>query len=106
MDWNDETIAELRRMWSDGMSASQVARQLGGGLTRNAVIGKVHRLGLAGREAPSRPRSLGGRPPGSKTQNRTAPAVAQAAPAIAAVMVAPATSAAIVVPPPLPRPAE
>ncbi|MGA0600573.1 GcrA family cell cycle regulator [Caulobacter sp. KR2-114] len=85
MDWNEETIAALRQMWSEGMSASQVARQLGGGVSRNAVIGKVHRLGLSGREAPSRPRSLGGRPPGSKTQNRAA---ANAAPVRAAVAAA------------------
>lgn len=108
MDWNDETIAELRRMWSEGMSASQVARQLGGGLTRNAVIGKVHRLGLSGREAPSRPRSLGGRPPGSKTQNRTAAVAAPASAIVAAIAASPAKPAAIVVAPPLPlpRPAE
>ena len=41
MDWNDETIAALRQMWLEGMSASQVARQLGGGLSRNAVIGFI-----------------------------------------------------------------
>lgn len=107
MDWNDETIAELRRMWSEGMSASQVARQLGGGLTRNAVIGKVHRLGLSGREAPSRPRSLGGRPPGSKTQNRAATATAAAPAALAmAVAAAPAKAAPIIVVAPPARPAE
>jgi len=103
MDWNEETIAALRRMWSEGMSASQVARQFGGGLTRNAVIGKVHRLGLSGREAPSRPRSLGGRPPGSKTQNRSAPALAAAKPLPAAIA-APKPAAIIAAPPP--RPAE
>ena len=47
-------------MWREGLSASQVARQLGG-VSRSAVIGKVHRLGIAGRDAPTRP--LGGRPP-------------------------------------------
>ncbi len=47
-------------MWREGLSASQVARQLGG-VSRSAVIGKVHRLGIAGRDAPARP--LGGRPP-------------------------------------------
>jgi GcrA cell cycle regulator len=62
MDWTDERIAALKTMWLEGMSASQVARRLGG-VSRNAVIGKVHRLGLAGRDVPSRPRSLGGRPP-------------------------------------------
>ena len=62
MDWTDERIAALKSMWLEGMSASQVARRLGG-VSRNAVIGKVHRMGLAGRDVPSRPRSLGGRPP-------------------------------------------
>ena len=47
-------------MWREGLSASQVARQLGG-VSRSAVIGKVHRLGIAGRDAPARP--MGGRPP-------------------------------------------
>ncbi len=106
MDWNDETIAELRRMWSEGMSASQVARQLGGGLTRNAVIGKVHRLGLSGREAPSRPRSLGGRPPGSRTQNRAAAAAAPTAPAALAAAAPTAKLAPIIVAAPPVRPAE
>ncbi|HEY2660894.1 MAG TPA: GcrA family cell cycle regulator [Caulobacteraceae bacterium] len=64
MDWNEERTAALTKMWLEGMSASQVARQLGG-VSRNAVIGKVHRLGLDSRKAPSRPRSLGGRPAGS-----------------------------------------
>jgi GcrA cell cycle regulator len=52
--WNDERVATLRKLWTDGLSASQIAKQLGG-VTRNAVIGKVHRLGLAGRATPSRP---------------------------------------------------
>src|SRR5580700_7113202 len=60
MDWNEERIEALARMWREGLSASQVARQLGG-VSRSAVIGKVHRLGIAGRDAPTRP--LGGRPP-------------------------------------------
>jgi len=59
MDWNDERIEALTTMWREGLSASQVARQLGG-VSRSAVIGKVHRLGIAGREAPSRP--MGDRP--------------------------------------------
>jgi GcrA cell cycle regulator len=63
MEWNDARIVELTRMWRDGFSASQVARQLGG-ITRSAVIGKVHRLGIAGRSRPSRPREPGGRPAG------------------------------------------
>lgn len=48
MGWNDERIEMLKKLWADGLSASQIAAQLGG-ITRNAVIGKVHRLGLSGR---------------------------------------------------------
>lgn len=54
MGWNEERVALLRKLWTEGLSASQIAKQLGG-VTRNAVIGKVHRLGLAGRATPSRP---------------------------------------------------
>jgi GcrA cell cycle regulator len=48
LSWTEERVALLRRLWEDGQSASKIAAQLGG-VTRNAVIGKVHRLGLAGR---------------------------------------------------------
>jgi GcrA cell cycle regulator len=61
MDWNEERIEALARLWREGHSASQVARQLGG-VSRSAVIGKVHRLGIAGREAPSRPLATVSRP--------------------------------------------
>lgn len=54
MGWNEERVSLLRKLWAEGLSASQIAKQLGG-VTRNAVIGKVHRLGLAGRATPSRP---------------------------------------------------
>lgn len=53
MGWTDERVDQLKQLWTDGLSASQIARQLGG-VTRNAVIGKVHRLGLAGRATPAR----------------------------------------------------
>jgi len=49
MSWTDERVELLRQLWLDGKSASQISAQLGHGVTRNAVIGKVHRLGLAGR---------------------------------------------------------
>jgi GcrA cell cycle regulator len=52
--WTDERVELLKKLWLDGLSASQIAKQLGG-VTRNAVIGKVHRLGLSGRAAPSQP---------------------------------------------------
>jgi GcrA cell cycle regulator len=48
MSWTDERVELLRRMWTEGQSASQIAKELGG-VTRNAVIGKVHRLGLSNR---------------------------------------------------------
>lgn len=44
--WTDERMETLKRLHADGLSCSQIAKELGGGLTRNAVIGKVHRLGL------------------------------------------------------------
>ncbi len=46
--WTDQRIANLKRLWADGLSASQIAAEIGG-VTRNAVIGKVSRLGLSGR---------------------------------------------------------
>ena len=48
MSWTDERVELLKKLWADGLSASQIAGELGG-ITRNAVIGKVHRLGLSGR---------------------------------------------------------
>jgi GcrA cell cycle regulator len=54
MSWTDERVSALKKLWAEGHSASQIAKQLGG-VTRNAVIGKVHRLGLSGRATPSRP---------------------------------------------------
>ena len=48
MSWTDERVELLKKLWSEGLSASRIAAQLGG-VTRNAVIGKVHRLRLSGR---------------------------------------------------------
>ncbi len=50
MSWTDERVEMLKSMWNEGQSASQIAKTLGG-VTRNAVIGKVHRLGLSNRTA-------------------------------------------------------
>ena len=61
MGWTEERVEQLKQLWTEGLSASQIARVLGDGVTRNAVIGKVHRLGLAGRAGPARserPRSV------------------------------------------------
>ncbi len=63
MSWTDERVEALKKLWAEGLSASQIAAELGG-ITRNAVIGKVHRLGLSGRakssssvSKPRRPRA-------------------------------------------------
>jgi GcrA cell cycle regulator len=66
MTWTDERVESLKKLWGDGLSASQIAAELGG-ITRNAVIGKVHRLGLSGRAKspsstaprPRKPRAAG-----------------------------------------------
>lgn len=52
MSWTDDRVELLKKLWSEGLSASQIAAQLGG-VTRNAVIGKVHRLSLSGRAKPA-----------------------------------------------------
>ncbi len=53
MSWTDERVDVLKTMWGEGKSASQIAKELGG-VTRNAVIGKVHRLGLSNRASPAK----------------------------------------------------
>lgn len=58
MAWTVNQVTTMTRLWQEGLSASQVARQLGG-TSRNAVIGKLHRLGIADRPAPVRFRSPG-----------------------------------------------
>jgi GcrA cell cycle regulator len=55
MSWTDDRIELLRRLWDSGKSASQIADELGHGVTRNAVIGKAHRLGLRARPSPVKP---------------------------------------------------
>lgn len=52
MSWTDERVERLKKLWMDGLSASQIANELGEGVTRNAVIGKVHRLKLSARAKP------------------------------------------------------
>ena len=49
MAWSEERVAILKKMWLEGNSASEIAKELGN-ITRNAVIGKVHRLGLSNRD--------------------------------------------------------
>lgn len=52
MSWTDERVALLKKLWGEGKSAAEIAKVLGGGLTRNAVIGKAHRLKLSNRVSP------------------------------------------------------
>ena len=76
--WSETRVTTLSQLWRDGLSASQIAKQLGG-VTRNAVIGKVHRLGLSGRAVASAP----ARAPRTATPRPTRPRrVALAAPAV------------------------
>ncbi len=94
MSWTDERVELLKKMWGEGQSASQIAKELGG-VTRNAVIGKVHRLGLSNRSA--------GATPSAKTEAKAKPAkepkVAKAPkPEPAAQPAAPAAPAAEVKP--------
>jgi GcrA cell cycle regulator len=56
MSWTDDRVEVLKKLWAEGLSATQIAGRLGG-VTRNAVIGKVHRLGLSGRATTSRLKS-------------------------------------------------
>jgi GcrA cell cycle regulator len=84
MAWTEDRVATLSKLWAEGLSASQIAKQLGG-VTRNAVIGKVHRLGLSGRAKPSRPKpakvATTARPKAApKPAKVTAKAVSQAKP--------------------------
>jgi len=71
--WTDARVEQLERLWLSGLSAAQVAAALGG-VTRNAVIGKLHRLGLAGRAGASAP---GERPAARARGPRNRPAMRQ-----------------------------
>lgn len=88
MAWTEDRVAILTKLWAEGLSASQIAKQLGD-VTRNAVIGKVHRLGLSGRATPSRPSTKRKRKAATAKARITkprvsVPRVARAAPAPAA----------------------
>ena len=72
MEWTNERVDELRRLWGQGQTASRIAELLGG-VTRNAVIGKAHRLGLRGRPSPIR-REEGHGHPASRPVRAAVPA--------------------------------
>ncbi|MGK6319224.1 GcrA family cell cycle regulator [Sphingomonas sp. DT-204] len=82
MSWSEERIETLKAMWEAGQTASQIAEALGG-VSRNAVIGKAHRLGLQPRPSPVKPNEPEAAPAPAKIAAAPAPA-AEAAPAPAA----------------------
>lgn len=92
MAWTDERIALLKKYWAEGHSASQIAELLGDGLSRNAIIGKAHRMGLAARPSPLKTASPKTADPAGK-----APAKRAARPKVEA---APSKAAAPPPPPP------
>ena len=75
MGWTEERVELLKKLWLEGLSASQIAGVLGDGVTRNAVIGTVHRLKLSGRAKPasSTPRARTAPRPSSGTRRVAAP---------------------------------
>jgi GcrA cell cycle regulator len=87
MSWTEERIERLKKMWHDGATASQIADELGG-VSRNAVIGKAHRLGLEQRPSPVKPGE-------EKEHKKPAPATAapKAAPRAEAPKAPPAAAA-------------
>lgn len=118
MSWTDERIERLKDLWSHGMTASQIAEELGG-VSRNAVIGKAHRLGLQSRPSPVKGNEIGETPaaaPGdvpAAAAPETAPwdesgDAAEPAGAAATPQASPATdvseAAAVAAPPPPPQP--
>jgi GcrA cell cycle regulator len=86
MSWTDERIERLKALWTKGMTASHIADELGG-VSRNAVIGKAHRLGLQSRPSPVKPNEPAPRP---RARAKEKPEAAAAAPVKAAVAEAPA----------------
>jgi len=96
MSWTDERIEKLTKMWEGGSTASQIAEELGG-VSRNAVIGKAHRLGLKARPSPVKPNEKAEAAP-AKTPRPPAEPSAPAEPRVATPRAAPAPLA-----PPAPR---
>lgn len=82
MDWNDETIARLRALWDEGHSTAEIGRRMG--ITKNAVVGKAHRLTLPPRPSPIRREPVAATEPRRAMQRAPVPAEAQPEPAAAA----------------------
>ncbi|MCB1347960.1 MAG: GcrA family cell cycle regulator [Paracoccaceae bacterium] len=116
MSWTEERVETLKRMWAEGQSASQIAKELGG-VTRNAVIGKVHRLGLSNRaggtatapaakpaakEKPAKATAKPVKPTGKKTEPAEAEPAVEAEPVAEAPAPVPARKPIIPAGQPLP----
>ena len=108
MSWTDERIEKLTKMWEGGATASQIADELGG-VSRNAVIGKAHRLGLKARPSPVKPNEKEAAAPAPKApRTETAPRPSPAPRAVpprpsAPVIAAPAADGSTPPPAPMPR---
>ncbi len=98
MSWTEERIEKLTKMWEGGATASQIADELGG-VSRNAVIGKAHRLGLKARPSPVKANDKEAAPAPAPKPAKPAPETPRAAPA------APRTAAPAPAPRPAPQPA-
>lgn len=95
MSWTDERIEKLTKMWEGGATASQIAEELGG-VSRNAVIGKAHRLGLKARPSPVKPNE--------KPEGAPSPALAARSPSTPEATPTPTQPAFRPAPPPRPEP--
>ncbi|MDE1466183.1 GcrA family cell cycle regulator [Aurantiacibacter sp. D1-12] len=98
MSWTEERIATLTKMWEGGSTASQIAEELGG-VSRNAVIGKAHRLGLKARPSPVKAKAKKKPAPKKKAAPAPKPAAKKAAPAKVAPKPAPKAAAKPASPP-------
>ncbi len=97
MSWTDERIETLRKMWDSGLTATQIAEELGG-VSRNAVIGKAHRLGLASRPSPVKANAAEPKPaPAPAAPPAPKPAPPAPAPRVAAPVAAPTPAPAPVI---------
>lgn len=79
MMWNDEKIGKLKKLWQEGLTTGEIGKRLG--VSKNAVVGKAHRLGLKGRPSPI------------KRAEGTTPATASAASSVSATPASPAAPA-------------
>ena len=99
MEWNEETIARLRELWAEGHSTAEIGRRMG--ISKNAVVGKAHRLNLDGRPSPIRREGEAEPSVPRRMTGPTLPPLAAEAPVGQPVVGQPVAPAA----PPAPRPA-